>query len=360
MTKKNLGYVELEWVCPNCSTRNPGSKTICGNCGTAQPPDVEFQQAAEETFIEDEEKLAQAQAGPDIHCAYCGTRNKATNTECINCGAGLDEATQRQAGEVLGAHKTERDPDIKCPNCGTMNVATRVMCYNCGTSLHAEEKPKPAAPVAAPASGGGLVKWLLIAGGILLVVACFALIFLSTRSDAHTATVSDVNWERSIVILAPIPVSRQDWQDEIPRDADVGACRQELHHTSDYPEAGSREVCGTPYTVDTGGGFGEVSQDCFYEVMAPYCEYSTVELAPVDTAVLSGADMSPTWPQLQLLADQQEGEREESYTVVFDVDGEQRRYNTSSAERFSQLRPGTEWTVQINTFGSIVDVEPAE
>lgn len=53
MTKKSLGYVELEWTCPNCGSRNAGQETVCVHCGTAQPEDVSFHQPAEEKIITD-------------------------------------------------------------------------------------------------------------------------------------------------------------------------------------------------------------------------------------------------------------------------------------------------------------------
>ena len=75
MTKKSLGYVELEWTCPNCETRNPGPHKFCNGCGAPQPEDVEFEQPIEEKLITDAEQIARAQAGPDLHCPYCEARN---------------------------------------------------------------------------------------------------------------------------------------------------------------------------------------------------------------------------------------------------------------------------------------------
>ena len=46
MTKKELGYVEMQWTCPNCGTINPGISRTCQQCGAAQPEDVQFEQAA--------------------------------------------------------------------------------------------------------------------------------------------------------------------------------------------------------------------------------------------------------------------------------------------------------------------------
>ena len=48
MARKDLGFVELEWTCPNCKTRNPGLTKTCQSCGSPQPADVEFQSKADE------------------------------------------------------------------------------------------------------------------------------------------------------------------------------------------------------------------------------------------------------------------------------------------------------------------------
>ena len=96
MTQKELGYVELEWTCPACNTRNPGTARKRTQCGAAQPAEVKFEQAPEEKLITDEAKIAEAKAGPDIYCAYCGTRNPSTATACKQCTAPLAEGKARR------------------------------------------------------------------------------------------------------------------------------------------------------------------------------------------------------------------------------------------------------------------------
>jgi ribosomal protein L40E len=95
MVKKTVGYVELEWVCPNCEARNRGTRKVCTSCGAAQPDDVEFIQAAEEKLITDEAELAKAKAAPDIHCGYCGARNPSTAEKCSQCGGDLAAGAAR-------------------------------------------------------------------------------------------------------------------------------------------------------------------------------------------------------------------------------------------------------------------------
>ncbi len=360
MSKKTLGYVELEWTCPNCGGRNKGNVSVCTHCGAPQPEDVKFEQPAEEKIIEDAKVIERAKAGPDIHCAYCGTRNPAGAETCSRCGAALGEGTARETGQVLGSHKDEPAPDIECPFCATPNPATALKCKNCGANIH-EPKTAPAPEAPAPAAPRRSRTGMLLLVGIgIVVVICFAALFaLFGRTDDVTGKVSDISWERSIVILAPVPVRREAWQDQIPSSADVGFCHDEVRYTSDQPEPNSQEICGTPYTVDTGSGFGEVVQDCEYLVYDTMCEYSVLELAPFNTVVERGNDLSPEWPALRLEAEQQEGDSNETYTITFEADGERYTYTTRNPNEFAQFAPGSSWTLKVNALGNVMDVEPS-
>jgi len=112
MVKKTLGYVELEWRCPRCGSRNPGPEKTCNGCGAPQPEDVEFEQPAEEELVTEESEIERAKAGPDVHCAYCGARNPADAEICTQCGADLTEASARVSGRVVGAHRDKPAADV--------------------------------------------------------------------------------------------------------------------------------------------------------------------------------------------------------------------------------------------------------
>ncbi len=108
---------------PACGARNKGVDKICHSCSAAQPDDVQFEQVAQETLIQDEQLIAQAKAGPDVHCPFCGTRNSSKADQCSQCLADLSEAKAREAGQVVGAHQKNAAPDVACSFCGTMNSA---------------------------------------------------------------------------------------------------------------------------------------------------------------------------------------------------------------------------------------------
>jgi ribosomal protein L40E len=364
MAKKTIGYVELEWTCPNCGGINPGTEQSCASCGAPQPEDVEFEQARRQELIEEEGIKAKVAAGADIHCPYCGTRNPANAEVCAKCGGDISEGLQRKSGRVVGAYKTGPVTQVNCPHCGAENPDTAKSCTQCGGSMRVDEGEK--APSAVPTrqdkpskKSNPLVMVVII--GMLVIVCGIAalLIILSMRTEAVTGTVQKVQWERSVVIEALVPVEYQDWLDEIPAEAEIEYCEEELHHIQNEPTGNSVEVCGTPYTVDTGSGIGEVVQDCEYQVYADYCTYSLIEWSQVDEVILTGSDHSPIWPDPNLSENQRLGsDRSETYTIIFDTGEGIYTFKTGDLDLFQSGQIGSEWNLNINTFGSVVSIEP--
>jgi hypothetical protein len=324
MARKSLGFVPLIWICPYCETKNPGPIKTCTSCGAPQPDDVEFLRVDEEefNFIKDEALIRMAKAGPDIHCPFCGTRNPATAKLCSNCGGELSLGGKaRQAGGKVRA------------------VA------------EAQKPPEPAAPAKTKKKMGRGALILALLGGLALIAACIVGILFLTKTDEIRAVVTDVEWERSIAIEAYTAVTRQDWWDEVPADAEILSCSQEYRYTSDQPEPNSTEVCEEEETEDTGTGLGEVVQYCVYRVYDDYCEYTAWDWVVVNTITESGDDLLPYWPDFNLGNDQREGEREEQYTIVFADGGDTYTYTTSDAALFMMAEPGTEWVLEVSNFG---------
>ncbi len=359
MAKESLGYVELEWICPFCNTRNPGRAKVCRNCGAAQPKDVQFEQAAEDKIISDQEGLEMAKGGPDIHCPFCGTRNPSDAVTCKRCGGDLSEGERREAGQVLGAQQTKPAPDIICEYCSTANPATNTKCMNCGSALGKAERPKPAAQPAAPAKRSP--AFMIIAAVLMLLVcgAIFFFIMQGSRTESNIGSVRNVNWKRTITVMGLAPVTYNTWADQIPQDAQVNFCSERERGRSAFATENSEEICGTPYVVDQGTGFGELVQDCEYIIYDDYCEYTVIQLQPVGVIDETGSDMNPFWPETRLDQGQELGERDEVYQITFEVDGESKVYQTRNLNEYLQFQPGSEWELEINGFGNIVGIEPA-
>ena len=360
MSKKSLGYVELEWICPSCSTRNPGSQKTCLSCSLPQPEDVQFEQPAQEKLIQDEAKLEQAQAEPDVHCYYCGSRNSATAATCSQCGADLSKGARRAAGRVVGSHRDQPAAPVHCPACGTKNDSNASKCVQCGASLVSPksiEDPAPVSPtqkrsVTKSARRAGIFGGIGVIGLIVLLCVILAVCYfiLAGRTTDLTGTVDGVSWERSIAIEGQVPVEHNAWRNEIPLGGVIDECQPRLYRTVDEPVANSREVCGTPYTVDSGTGFGEVVQDCQYEVYEDYCVYIVREWREVDILELDGNDGAARWPSVALAGSQREGERRERYYCHFSTDSGHYRYGSGDPQLLTLCQVGSQWILKVNTF----------
>ena len=356
MTQKELGYVELEWTCKHCGTINPGMKRVCTNCGAPIAQDDKFELPDQQELITDKEKLEEAKSGPAIQCPYCNVLNPAGTKLCIQCGGDIQEGLARKAGEVLGAYQTAAVPDKPCPSCGQPVKANAERCPHCGASL---VEIKTVATPATPSQTKKTPIYLIMGGialGVLCIAAIIVFIVMSSRTNEVAATVSDLRWQRSIQILEQQPVQRSSWREDVPAGAENITCQEEYKETSSNPVPSSTEVCGTPYTIDTGSGAGKVVQDCEYLVYANYCDFSVLDLVVVNTAEAMGSDSNPFWPAANLQAGQQEGNRVETYQVTFDAGGQTYLYSPEDLAEFSQFGLSSQWILDINTFGDIKDI----
>lgn len=356
MARKKLGHVELQWTCSNCGGLNPGPEKHCTNCGAPQPEDVKFEQADRQELIADEEKIAQAEAGADIHCPYCGSRNRAGSEVCHKCGGDLKEGVRRESGRIVGAYKTGPVKQVSCPHCGAENPDTNKTCVQCGGSL-AQESMQPEVSKPAPKIPNTGI-WIIAAVVTVLILACGAYFYFANRTNPTTGVVENVEWNRSVPIEALVPVEHKDWQDEIPSEGEILSCTEEVRNIQDEPAPNSVEVCGTPYTVDTGGGYGDVVQDCEYQVYDSFCTYTLEEWSFVEVSTLSGNDLLPVWPEPNLDDNQRIGEEwEETYTIVFKSGDKTYDYTTSDFDLFQSAQFGSEWILNINTFDQINSIE---
>jgi len=181
--KESKGFVQLEWICPNCDGRNPGPIKTCTSCGAPQPDNVQFHRTTDEKLITDEKAAEIAKAGADIHCGFCGTRNPANAITCSQCGGDLKEGKARQAGQVLQA--APKGPKVvTCTNCGSENPASERTCAKCGSPLPRAAAPATQHPVpiqaqtspSQPVAQKKKPNWLLF-GGIGIVISRIPKVF---------------------------------------------------------------------------------------------------------------------------------------------------------------------------------------
>ena len=321
MARKVLGYVQLIWKCGYCGTQNPGAIKSCTQCGAPQAPDTQFEKVDAETFefIKDEALIRMAQKGADKHCPYCGTRNSIDAETCVECGSDITSGTKaRESGEKIETGANNLQPPTQ------------------------QKRPR-----------------LFLIVILLAVIAGFVFLIINlTRTNQVTAVVSAVSWQRSQMIEAHQRVERKGWEETIPASATLVGCELQYRYDSDTPHPIATEVCGEPYTIDTGTGLGQVVQDCVYRVYENYCTYTIMDWLPVKTLVTSGEDLSPYWPTFELSNDQRAGNSSERYEITFSAAGDSFTYSTSDADLYLQAQPGSTWSLEINQFNGVVSAEP--
>jgi hypothetical protein len=350
--RRTLGYIQNEWTCPSCGTRNKGGQKTCENCGAPQPENVQFELPSEQKFVTDEEQIEAAQKGADIHCPFCGTRNPVDAKTCSQCGGDLTGGAARQAGRLMQAPPPQPKV-IKCDNCGVENPGSNTVCSNCGSPLPRVAAAQAAAPsVSLPAAGtlkpqARKTNWLLI-GGILgfLAICCVAAILLfALPTRSVEATVVDVHWETSVPVQEIRAVDYSNERGSPPSDAYNVSRRDD-----------SREVC-EQRTIDRGNGYSEVVEECHTET-DQYCSYTVDQWTTIQTYTLDGSDLRPVYDTPNISSSQRLGDESEELTVIFSTaDGEQKNYSPDSISEFQQFSPGSTWTLRMNTLGGIVGVE---
>ncbi len=350
--KESKGFIQLEWVCPNCNVRNPGPVKTCESCGAPQPENVKFQRAAEEKIVTDEKLVQAAKAGADIHCGFCGTRNPATATNCSQCGADLKEGKARQAGQILQAAPAA-PKIVRCPNCNAENPGTAAKCSQCDAPLPRVAVPTPATPAQAKTQAAGTpnaqpqkVNWFLFGGiAAFLLVCCVAAFMLFVRpSKSVQGTVTDVRWQTSVPVQEIQAVNHSNESGSAPSDAYNVSCHDE-----------SREVCEEK-TIDSGNGFAEVVQECHTE-STQYCDYTVDEWNTIQTYTLEGNDLYPVYESPNISSDQRLGSSSETLTVIFSTDNGQETYSPSTESEFQQFQIGSVWTLKLNALGGVLSVE---
>ncbi len=346
-SKQTLGYVQLEWTCPNCNTRNKGGVKTCTNCGAPQPENVQFERAADEKLISEAEAAKTGSIGPDIHCGFCGTRNPGNAVTCSQCGGNLKEGKARAAGRELQA--AAAPTMVICTNCGAENSSAKTMCEKCGSPL-----PRTAAPASVSTPMGGNVSaakpakkinWLVLGGiaGALLLCCVIGIFLFAFPSKTVQGTVADVSWQTSVPLQEQREVRHNDEQGSAPSDAYDVSCHTE-----------TKNVC-VQKTIDQGNGYGKVVEEC-HDESTNYCSYTVTEWQTIQTFTLDGTDLFPQYSSPSIGTGQRTGSPSETLTVVFTSTNGQITYKPGSVTEFQQFTPGSTWTLKLNALGGVVSV----
>lgn len=348
-SRRTVGYVENVWTCPNCGGENKGSVKSCDACGAPQPENVQFHLPSEQKMVKDEEKVKAAQAGADIHCGFCGTRNPAAATTCSQCGGDLKEGKAREAGRIMQAPPPPPKV-IKCNNCGTENPGTNSTCSNCGAALPKSQTaqpvaPQPAAPTAKPAAKKRISPALIGAVLGFLAICCVGIYFVFGRTASTVdGSVTSVHWQTNVPVQEVQAVDYSNERGSPPSDAYDVSCHDE-----------NQEICEQK-TIDKGNGFSEVVEECHTET-EEYCSYTVDEWKTIQTYPLEGNDLNPVYQSPNITSDQRIGEQTAEFTVNFSTEDGNKVYSPETASTFQQFAVGSTWTLELNLLGGVVGVK---
>ncbi|MBV6397185.1 MAG: hypothetical protein HFACDABA_02790 [Anaerolineales bacterium] len=347
-TEQSKGFIELEWVCPSCNSRNRGPVKACENCGAAQPEDVKFYAPAEAKLIQDENAKKIAGAGPDIHCPFCGTRNRGDAAVCAQCGGDLKEGRKREAGREM--QRQSPVIEVQCTNCGEVNPSTRRICAQCGAPLPRAGTPpdaplRPAtASAAVPSEAKRGLPWLWVGGVVAcLVILCVGAAMLFSPSQTVEASVQDVYWQSATPLQEEQAVRYVNEAGSAPGGAYEVSCQTE-----------TRQVC-VDKTIDRGNGYAEVVTEC-HDESQQYCSYTLDEWKTIDTLTMDGHDFEPFYASPDLSFGQRLGNVTITFTVYFYADGKTYTYSPADLDEFQQFDLGSAWTLHLNAFDTVVSV----
>jgi ribosomal protein L40E len=348
--RRTLGFIENEWTCPNCGTRNKGSVKACENCGAPQPEDVKFELPSEHKFVKDETAVKTAQAGADIHCGFCGTRNPATADTCSQCGGDLKEGKAREAGRVMQAPPPQPKV-VKCGSCGAENPGSNSTCSNCGAALPKVQAaqaiaPQPVMPTAKPAAKKKISPMLIGAVLGFIAICCVGIYFVFGRTASTVeGTVTSVHWQTNVPLQEVQAVDYSNETGSPPSDAYNVSCHDE-----------SRDVCEQK-SIDKGNGYSEVVEECHTET-EKYCSYTVDEWKTIQTYTLEGDNNNPVYDTPNYSSDQRLGDKSEELTVTFSTDDGTEVYSPDTVSEFQQFTIGSTWTLELNLLGGVRGVKP--
>jgi ribosomal protein L40E len=350
---QNIGFIKMEWVCPQCNTRNPGPIKTCQGCGAPQPENVKFEMGAQQDFVQDEKEIQQAQKGADIHCGFCGTRNPADAKACSQCGGDLAEGKKREAGQLIERSAANAPQPVACPNCGFSNASSSANCGQCGAPL---TKSAPAAvesqavviPTAAK-KGLSPKTIILIVGAILafILICCAGIWFFALPGKSVTGTVDSIHWQTVASVEEVKAVEYNDEAGSPPSGAYDVSCQDK-----------SEEVCEEK-TIDKGNGYAEVVKDCHTETTT-YCSYTVDEWQVIQSYPREGNDLNPLWDSPLITAKQRRGRDTATYTVLFTSSEGDFTYNPTDIIEYQKYEVGSQWTLILNRAGGLLSVEPVK
>lgn len=224
------------WDCKYCGNKTIlGPKTHCPDCGASRPEDVLFYLPPNAQILIDEEKIKEAELGPDWVCSSCNGHNKAWHRYCGNCGSPFlpddKEMASKEYDEKSVPISSEKPKDYTHPDL----IPPRKMSF------------------------GQRVKRYGIVGAILSTIT----FWIASFNASAPVEVVGHEWKREMKIEKYVFVQEEGWS--LPPEGNLIKQWSDIHHkdkkrigtqtktrTVKVPAGEEEYVCGK---IDMGNGY---------------------------------------------------------------------------------------------------------
>lgn len=324
-----MAVKEGKWECSSCGAINLGRNTKCTECQGVRGDDVKFFLDDDTEEVSDQEILKTAKAGADWSCDYCQTDNRATDEKCRQCGAPKSEGGIDRKEKVI----LDKPPESTAPS------------------------GPPKAPARAPQKKGNIFVGIGIAA-----VVIFLVYFLFFRTTEDTLVLDNAVWERSIGLEEEVWVTKENWDDKVPRSAQILSQKTKQSGTKKIQTGTKRVKTGKK---DLGNGFFEdvyKDQPVYKEepVYDTWVRYRIREWKEYNRVYAKGdIDDPPTWPTYTLRSGARAGSRNESGTLSLSSskDKSQKYKYSVKPDKLKDYKIGAGYAAKINTVGAVVSLE---
>lgn len=365
--------VENTWTCSSCGHVNRGRDMVCAQCGDPKEAGEAYDTSGnlEAAAVTDEALLAQARAGANWTCTFCGFQQRNALNACERCGA-------ERAG-------TASDPIGGLPGAPPATPA---------------EDPVPTR------SRGKALRRVFVVLGVLggLFVAWFLWVVVPYEVEAQVA---EAEWTYTRVLLQRRTDHGSGWDETIPAEAFGQRCARRFremeqcnphdcncHDVTDYcsRDCNCHQVCSAPVCSttcsDNGNGYSTCTESCSgggcstecdtcsdpcgshtecdtcwdeCEVYDQWCEYDYYSWPEVDREVTRGQGSTTQWGSRFQPdpAQNQRVETTEEYRVTFARDDERWEITPESLSDYQRFRPGERWDLEVNHAGSCTPLQPS-
>lgn len=309
-----MAVYEGVWDCTSCGTKAVrGSLRACSACGAPRADDVKFYLPKDAPAVTDQAQLAAAKAGEDWYCEHCGGGSKATQQDCVQCGA------PRGSSKGHSAAKQEE-------------AARRARAAGPGATPVAAGPGKPA---------GKLTLGICGVLFLLALMSCCCLALLGGPKDLNVQ-VAARQWDRQQDVEVYKTVTEQGW--DVPSGGRIQRQEKRQKDTKrvfDHTERKTRTVqvqTGTRRVKsgvrDLGNGHFEdeytdeptygsktesYTEDVYRDepIYAPYFFWEIERWVVGRTETASGTDDEPRWPEVKTSGDKERpGPKREHYRLV--------------------------------------------